>query len=57
MFKKIINYLSQDYVQGGIIFGLMLAATIGCIGYGIYKVTPKVKAWWDEHKSTTNKQN
>ena len=27
------------------------------IGYGIYKVTPKVKAWWDEHKSTTNKQN
>ncbi len=41
MFKKIINYFSQDYVIGGIIFGLMLAATIGVIGYGIYEECTK----------------
>ena len=27
------------------------------MGYGIYKVTPKVKAWWAEHKHNESKES
>jgi hypothetical protein len=37
MFKRIKETLSKDYVIGGIIFGLMIAATVGCIGYALYE--------------------
>lgn len=54
MFKKIINYLSQDYVIGGIIFGLMIAATLGCIGYGIYEEYTNPGSTTTAHTSTIN---
>lgn len=52
MFKKIKETLSKDYVQGGIIFGLMIAATIGCIGYGIYKEYTEPGSTTTPHTST-----
>ena len=54
MFKRIKETLSKDYVQGGIIFGLMLAATIGCIGYGIYKEYTDPGSTTTAHTSTIN---
>lgn len=27
------------------------------VGYGIYKVTPKVKRWWKDHKSTSKSED
>lgn len=54
MFKKIINYLTQDYVIGGIIFGLMLAATIGVIGYAVYEENTNPDSTTTAHTSTIN---
>lgn len=54
MFKKIINYLTQDYVIGGIIFGLMLAATIGVIGYAVYEEYTNPGSTTTAHTSTIN---
>lgn len=54
MFKKIINYLTQDYVIGGIIFGLMLAATIGVIGYAVYEKYTNPGSTTTAHTSTIN---
>ena len=57
MFKKIINYFSQDYVIGGIIFGLMIAATIGCIGYLVYEEYTNPGSTTTAHTSTINSNN
>jgi hypothetical protein len=54
MFKKIINYLTQDYVIGGIIFGLMIAATLGCIGYAVYEEYTNPGSTTTAHTSTIN---
>ena len=35
--------------------GLIVGGII-IIGYGIYKVTPKVKAWWEERKHDANEE-
>ena len=54
MFKRIKETLSKDYVIGGIIFGLMIAATIGCIGYAIYEEYTKPGSTTTAHTSTIN---
>ena len=36
--------------------GLVIGGVI-TIGYGIYKVTPKVKSWWYERKLTSKKED
>lgn len=35
--------------------GLVVGGVI-LVGYGVYKVTPKVKAWWAEHRHYENKE-
>lgn len=52
MFKKIKETLSKDYVIGGLIFGLMIAATIGCIGYAIYEEYTNPGSTTTAHTST-----
>ena len=54
MFKRIKETLSKDYVIGGIIFGLMIAATIGCIGYAIDEEYTKPGSTTTAHTSTIN---
>ncbi len=36
--------------------GLIVGGVI-IVGYGIYKLTPKLKAWWEEHKHGANEEN
>lgn len=54
LFKKIKNYFSQDYFIGGFIFGLMIAATISCIGYAIYEAYTNSGSTTTAHTSTIN---
>lgn len=54
LFKKIKNYFSQDYVIGGMIFGLMLVATISVISYGIYNECTEPGSTTTAHTSTIN---
>ena len=54
MFKMIKEFLSKDYVIGGIIFGLMLTSTISCIGYAIYEECTNPGSTTTAHTSTIN---
>ena len=36
--------------------GLVVGGVI-LVGYGIYKATPKVKAWWAEHRHHENEES
>jgi len=54
MFKRIKETLSKDYVIGGIIFGLMIAATVGCIGYALYEEFTNPGSTTTAHTSTIN---
>ena len=36
--------------------GLVVGGVI-LVGYGVYRVTPKVKAWWDEHRHHENEES
>ena len=54
MFKRIKEWLSNDAVLGGLIFGLMIAATIVCIGYAIYEEYTNPGSTTTAHTSTIN---
>ncbi len=32
---------------------MLVIGGVVAVGYGIYKLTPKVKKWWDEHKQVS----
>ena len=36
--------------------GLVVGSVV-LVGYGVYKVAPKVKAWWAEHKQHENEES
>lgn len=54
MFKKIKELLSSDSFLGSIVFGLMIIATISCIGYAIYEEYTNPGSTTTAHTSTIN---